>query len=250
MPDAGLGAITYMLEIIVGLIGSTRRWRTMPWLVLLFGIMIVPLGAVSITFIIIQPLVIGTWSTLALIAAAAMLVQIPYSLDELVATLEYLWRRRKKGDPVLWVFFRGGTDDGEPEPSPDEFARPIRTVLSDMWQGGISVPWSLAVCVLIGIWLMFTRLALGTEGSLANADHLVGAMAVTVAVIAMAEIGRAVRLLNVPLGLGACLVPFILGGTLAQIALGLLAGLGLIVCSIPRGDPIRKSYGASERMVF
>jgi len=112
------------------------------------------------------------------------------------------------------------------------------------------VPWSLAVCVLIGIWLMFTRLALGTEGSLANADHLVGAMAVTVAVIAMAEIGRAVRLLNVPLGLGACLVPFILGGTLAQIALGLLAGLGLIVCSIPRGDPIRKSYGASERMVF
>ena len=62
--DAGVGAVTYMLEILTGLIGSARRWRTMPWLVVLFGIMIVPLGAVSITFIVIQPIVIGTWCTL------------------------------------------------------------------------------------------------------------------------------------------------------------------------------------------
>ena len=49
----------------------------MPWLVLLFGLMIVPLGVVSITFIVIQPILIGTWCTLCLIAAAAMLIQIP-----------------------------------------------------------------------------------------------------------------------------------------------------------------------------
>ena len=54
VPDAGLGAMTYALEILTGLMGSTRRWRTMPWLVMLFGIMIVPLGVVSIFFIIIQ----------------------------------------------------------------------------------------------------------------------------------------------------------------------------------------------------
>lgn len=65
VPDAGLGALTYALEIIVGCIGSARRWRTMPWLVVLFGIMIVPLGAISIFFIVIQPIVIGTYSTLA-----------------------------------------------------------------------------------------------------------------------------------------------------------------------------------------
>lgn len=34
--------------------------------------------------------------------------------------------------------------------------------------------------------LMFTRLIYGTSGSMANSDHLVGALAVTVAVIAMA----------------------------------------------------------------
>ena len=54
VPDAGLGALTYLLEILIGFIGSSRRWRTMPWLVLIFGITIVPLGVVSITFIIIQ----------------------------------------------------------------------------------------------------------------------------------------------------------------------------------------------------
>ena len=77
MSDAAVGGYTYMLEILTGIVGSRMRWRTMPWLVLLFGLMIAPLGVTSIFFIIIQPIVIGTWSTLALLAAAVMLVQIP-----------------------------------------------------------------------------------------------------------------------------------------------------------------------------
>ncbi len=249
VPDAGLGAITYMLEIIVGVIGSTRRWRSMPWLVLAFGVMIVPLGAVSITFIIIQPLVIGTWSTLALIGAAAMLIQIPYSLDELVAGVEYLWRRWKKGEPILWIFLRGGTDDGERAEGVDEFGRPVREIIVDMWTGGVSLPWNLALCLLIGAWLMLTRLTLGTDGNLANADHLIGALALTVTVTATAEVGRAVRFLNVPLGLGACLMPLILGGSLIQIACGILAGLGLIAFAIPRGS-VKQRYGKSEGMIL
>ena len=36
--------------------------------------MIAPLGIVSIYFVIIQPVVIGTWSTLALIGAGAVLI--------------------------------------------------------------------------------------------------------------------------------------------------------------------------------
>ena len=70
--DAAVGGYTYLLEILTGFVGSRMRWRTMPWLVVLFGLMIAPLGITSIFFIIIQPLVIGTWSTIALIGAAAM----------------------------------------------------------------------------------------------------------------------------------------------------------------------------------
>ena len=50
----------------------------MPWLVVLFGLMIAPLGVVSIFFIIIQPILLDTWSTLALLPAAAMLVRLPF----------------------------------------------------------------------------------------------------------------------------------------------------------------------------
>lgn len=36
--DAGLGAVAYALDILAGAIGDRRRWRTMPWMVLLFGL--------------------------------------------------------------------------------------------------------------------------------------------------------------------------------------------------------------------
>ena len=69
----------------MGAMGTSTRWRTMPWMVTFFFILVVPLGGVSIFFIIIQPLVIGTYCTLCLIAALAMLIMIPLSLDEVVA---------------------------------------------------------------------------------------------------------------------------------------------------------------------
>src|SRR5690606_16446729 len=141
VPDAALGGYTYMLEILTGIIGSRARWRTMPWLVFLFGLMIVPLGVVSITFVIIQPIVIGTWSTLALIGAAAMLLQMPYSLDELLAVLQFLRRRMKAGRSFLRVFLFGDTDDGPRERQMDEFNRGPGKVLGEMLQGGVHLPW-------------------------------------------------------------------------------------------------------------
>ena len=41
--DAGLGAVSYMLEALSGLMGGKNRWRTMPWMVLMFGVLVVPL---------------------------------------------------------------------------------------------------------------------------------------------------------------------------------------------------------------
>ncbi len=46
----------------------------MRWMVAMFGIVVVPLGIISIYFIVIQPIDIGTWCTLCLSMAAAMLV--------------------------------------------------------------------------------------------------------------------------------------------------------------------------------
>ncbi|MBM0105923.1 NAD-dependent epimerase/dehydratase family protein [Steroidobacter sp. S1-65] len=249
VPDAGVGALTYALEILTGVIGSARRWRTMPWLVILFGIMIVPLGVVSITFIIVQPILIGTWCTLCLIAAAAMLLQIPYSLDEIVATAQFLIRRKRAGQSVLRVFFVGDTDEGELDKrDEDDFERKPGKLAKEMVSGGVSTPWNLIASILVGVWLMCTRLTVGAEGVLANADHLIGALAITVAITAFAEVGRAVRYVNVLFGVALLIVPFVYGASTPVMLSEVVCGLLLILLSLPRGA-IRGQYGSWNRRI-
>lgn len=250
VPDAGLGALTYMLEILTGIVGGRARWRTMPWLVVLFGVMIVPLGAVSIFFIIIQPIVIGTWCTLCLVAAAAMLLQIPYSLDELVASGQFLLDRKRKGKSALLAFLRGDTMEGGRRTPPDDFERPARAVLRDMLSGGVNVPWTLAASTVLGIWLMCTRLVFGTEGAQADSDHLLGALIVTVSITAMAEAARPARFINVLLAVALMFAPFMFdGGSRVADLAGVAAGLLLVALSIPRGR-IDNTYGAWSRYLY
>jgi nucleoside-diphosphate-sugar epimerase len=246
--DAAVGGYTYVLEILTGIVGSRMRWRTMPWLVILFGLMIAPLGITSIFFIIIQPIVIGTWSTLALIGAAAVLIQIPYSLDELLATLQFMRRRVKAGRSWLRVFLFGDTDEGETAPSPDEFDRRPTDTLRAMWTGGVSLPWNLAAATAIGVWLMFTRLTLGTDGPMANADHLIGALALTVISLAAAELARALRFLLIPLGAALLITPFVYDADAAQIIASLASGAALIALSLRRGA-IRERYADWQKLI-
>lgn len=253
VPDAGLGAVTYLLEILVGLMGSARRWRTMPWVVILFGILIVPLGVVSITFIIIQPIVIGTWCTLCLIGAAAMLLQIPYSLDELVATCQFLYRRKKAGQHLLRVFFAGDTDEGDRREGAGggtrEFEQPPGEVVRSLFGGHVGLPWNLAVCIGIGLWLMATRLTVGAEGAMANADHLIGALVVTMSVTALAEVARSARLLNIPLGVALLITPFAFDAPTASTVASLVCGLALIGLSLRRG-PVTGRHGGWNRYIL
>lgn len=257
--DAALGGYTYLLEILTGLVGSRQRWRTAPWLVLLFGLMIVPLGMTTILFIIIQPVVLGTWSTLALVGGAAVLLQIPYSLDELLATCQFLRRRAQAGKPWLRVLFLGDTDDlpapgaagtaqvGDTEGG-DEFERPLGGVLKDMVGGGVSLPWNLALAGTIGLSLLFTRITLGTDGGLADAHHVIGCLVLTVVAIAAADVARPVRALNWVLGAGLMLAPLLFEGDKATLAVTVGLGLALVLLSIRRG-PIEQRYGSWNRLL-
>ncbi|SEM68173.1 vitamin K epoxide reductase family protein [Nitrosomonas marina] len=248
VPDAGLGAMTYALEILTGIMGSSRRWRTMPWLVILFGIMIVPLGIVSIFFIIIQPILIGTWCTLCLIAAAAMLIQIPYSLDELIATTEFLYRRKKQGRSLLRVFFQGDTDEGKWETVEDDFAQKPSIIIKEMLGGGVTLPWNLVFCIPVGVWLMFTRVTIGTEAGMANADHLIGSLVLTVTVTALAESGRAFRFFILPLGTALLVTPFFFDTSTVSLISSMVCGLLLIGLCLPRGK-IYNEYGNWRRFI-
>ena len=104
--DAALGAFSYLLDAVTGVIGGKRRWRTMPWMVVLFGIAVGPLGLVSLLLVILQPTLFDTWCTLCLVTAAISIVMIGPSMDEVLASLQYLKRETARGRP-FWRTFWG-----------------------------------------------------------------------------------------------------------------------------------------------
>ena len=150
--DAGLGAVAYMVEALMGFMGDKRRWRTMPWMVTFFGILVVPLGIASITLIILQPLVVGQWCTPCLIAAGAMVVMIALTLDEVVAMVVFLVQAKREGQSLWRTFWLGGTltgaaGGGQRPPRPDVVSRGAL-----VW--GVTLPWNLLASVVLGLWLM------------------------------------------------------------------------------------------------
>ena len=110
VPDAALGALGYLVDAVAGVIGGPERWRTMPWMVLLFGAAVGPLGAVSVALAIIQPAVYGTFCTLCLASAVISLALIPPALDEVLASLQELARVRRRGGSA-WRFVWFGEGD-------------------------------------------------------------------------------------------------------------------------------------------
>ncbi len=112
-PDAALGALAYLGDAIYGLAGSTRRWQFRPWMVVIFGFDVIPLGIVSVVLVVLQGAVLGSWCFLCLVSAAISLSLIPFAVDEVWATLRYLHRvyKRSGSRMVLWDAFWGVPSD-------------------------------------------------------------------------------------------------------------------------------------------
>lgn len=248
IPDAGLGAVSYTLEILMAVMGTRDRWRTMPWMVTFFGILVIPLGVVSVYFIIIQPIEIGTWSTPTLIAALAMLVMIPFALDEVIAMGQFLLWTHRQGKPLIRTFFQGDAVEGGKVDDSDGLARP-RAFWADTTRG-VTLPWTLAASMAIGVVLMLSRLLFGTGGSMANSDHVIGALTITCAIIATAEVARTIRLINVAFGAWLVLAPYLLdGGSILSAVTSVVLGVALAGLSLPRGQRSREHYASWDRYI-
>jgi uncharacterized membrane protein len=247
--DGALGAIVYMAELVMIWMGGKTRWRTMPWMVLALAVLILPLGVVSIYFIIIQPIVIGTWCALCLVAGLAMAVMIPYSLNEFVAMGQFMVDAHRKGKPFWHTFWTGDATEGG---SNDDSKGLVASTGEKIAQAtrGLTYPWTLLLSILVGVWLTFTRLSFNTSGAMANSDHLIGALVVTFSIMALAEVGRAIRFINVPFGIWLIAAPWLLGGAAPPLAAwnGVICGVLVMALAIPRGE-IRNSYAGWNRYI-
>ncbi len=252
--DGALGALAYTFEFLMGWMGSPSRWRTMPWMVTFFGILVIPLGLVHIFLVISQPVVVGAWCTFCLLAAAIMLPMIPLEIDEVIAMGQHMLQAKRKGESFWKVFWKGGEpmEENQDERSPQlmEFPeQPGKVFKASIW--GMSFPWTLVVSALLGAWLMFAPAVFGVaiETTAANINHLGGALIVVVSVICMGEVMRKGRYLNVLLGLAVAVIPwFLADSTLALNVSSALVGIVVALMAIPRGIKT-ESYGSWDRYV-
>lgn len=109
IPDAIMGAFAYLGDILFALAGSTRRWQDRPWLVILFGLDVIPLGGVSAVLVFMQGAVVGSWCFLCLVTAVISIVLIFLAYDEIWSCILYLhtvWKKTKN-KRLLWNTFWG-----------------------------------------------------------------------------------------------------------------------------------------------
>lgn len=254
--DAGLGAVSYMIEALSGFMGGRNRWRTMPWMVLMFGFLVVPLGIVSIVLVVLQPVAVGAWCTLCLVTAAAMLIMIAPAVDEVVAMGQFLAGAKREGKPLWRTFWIGGTLAAYQTTGPAESPATQRwhhrsTAARIVAALDLNnVPWNLLVSAGLGLWLMAAPAVLGVTGAAADSDHLMGALVVTWAVIAFGEIVRPARLLNVPTGLWIAAAPWLLSGhTGASRWNDVLIGAVVVALSLRRGR-IEERFAGWKRFLI
>lgn len=106
IPDAALGAFAYFIDALAGVIGGTRRWKTLPWMVILFGVAVGPLGLVSVLLVILQPVMFDSWCTLCLASGFISVIMIGPAMDEMLASLQYM-QRVKHSNANYWKAFWG-----------------------------------------------------------------------------------------------------------------------------------------------
>ena len=243
LTDGFLGFLGYVGDAVTGVIGGTRRWRTMPWIVIVFGVLVGPLGAVSIGLVITQPLAYDTFSTLALCTAVVSVLMIGPAMDEMLASLQYMKRAKEHGRPFWRTFFGLG---GNPplEEAGIEYERTGPKTLA--WAGNLAC-WAAAI---VGIYVMFAPFLWDyADTAAATVDRVIGPLVATFAVISAWEATRKVRWLNVPLGLALALSGLFAGaGTLAWVE-NLVVG-GLIVALALVLYPPTQSFGGGWRRVL
>lgn len=248
--DAGLGATAYAIELLSTLMGGPDRWRTMPWMVLMFGILVIPLGVASIILVVLQPVVVGQWCTICLFTALTMLVMIPLAADEVVAMMQFMADVRRRGDSLWTNFWHGGTMEGGEEEDRSAPTWPANAnELGRAGARGVTVTWRLLVCAAVGLVVMAAPGLLRLDTGIASHFWIVGPLITTVSVVAWADVLRAVRFVNLVLALWLAAAPIALPAGTSALAAGILLAVAVSFLTLRRGS-IRESYaGWNERIL-
>jgi uncharacterized membrane protein len=112
-PDAALGVVGYLCDIIFGLIGGPDRWRAKPWAALLFVGTIAGLAVVSTLLVITMAVFVQHWCTLCLLSAVCSIIIFSVGFGEALPVLQYLKRVwvRTRAVGTVWQAIWGRAPD-------------------------------------------------------------------------------------------------------------------------------------------
>jgi len=240
--DAGLGALCYTLEMLLGWQGGIRRFAMMPWLVFSFAFLIIPVGIASIILIVLQPIVVGAWCSWCLATAACMLIMILLTAGEFCAVLQLLSGAKKRGKSFFRVFWKGTSSQFDTIP-----ARPLHK-RAVAW--GVGMPWNLTVSALLGLSLMIVPGMVPMMDALSVSDYIAGPITITVSVIAMAEVFRSLRYCLIALGAWLIIAPLAFSINSTWLAFYHLATGALLFIFSMRKGTIKEQYGQMDRFIF
>lgn len=246
--DAGFGSVAYILEVLAGFMGSRARWRTAPFVVVTFILLVIPLGATSILLVIMQPVIVGAWCGFCLISAFALLISVPLAVHESIAMGQFLVLAYQQKKNLWHIFWLGGNVLGYEGKDPNRTCWSLRQRWAASIQG-VSLPWAILVQGIVGIWLMARPSILPYTVQSADCDHWMGAIIVTVAAVASAEVTRTARFVNVIAGVIVLILTLIFSsGSLVILMSGLVSGIVLIIASLPKGVIVER-YASWNRRI-
>ncbi len=90
VPDALLGALGYVAELVLTSVGGEDRYRTRPTVVILLGGVVTAMAVVSSVLVFLQLVVIGHLCTLCLASAGLSFVILPLAWEEVAGTIDAL----------------------------------------------------------------------------------------------------------------------------------------------------------------
>jgi hypothetical protein len=236
--DAALGALAYLLDAVFGLIGGRGRWRTMPWVVIVFAILVGPLGLVSLALVIAQPVIYGAWCTLCLTTAGISVIMIGPAMDEALASLQYMKRVVDRGQQSVWRAFLGIGDQQRiipasraPEPAPGR-ERSVASSNNPLRHTGT---WAQGLAMLAGIATMAAPALLPYPEAATITARIVGPFIATFGCIAMWEATRPLRWVNVPLGAWLVAAPLLISHGWPAAVTSMASGAAVVLLSMVRG---------------
>lgn len=109
--------------------------------------------------------------------------------------------------------------------------------------------WAQAINAVLGIWIMAAPGVLGYGGPAATGSHIAGPAIATFATVAMWEVTRGLRWLNVPLGLWLVTAPLVIDQPAVAGITSAAAGALVIGLSLVRGR-LKHPYGGSWRSLW